>query len=170
MSSSRHREIDVLEYLGFLQKWRHGYDGPWPGDIVRKLQVTPIAVVRMIKVQEAFDAVNNTQNKKSRGKVDTTILTGGGTEKVSLAQGCSAPKEVLNDSEVRKMLVEIATTYQAVKLKELEISSQGLWLSDEFELNMYMRCVRCGSGMVRQEITQKSQRNHEESQRPHHHA
>ena len=60
MSLSRHREvansrIDAPEYLGFLQKWFQGYDGPWPGletmfescraSSVR--QVTPVAVVRI---------------------------------------------------------------------------------------------------------------------------
>ena len=90
----------------------------------------------MLKIQQAFDAVNNSQNSlrsvvlNLRGKVDMAILSGG-MEKVSLAQGCLGqleaalltPKEELNEGELRKMLIEIARTYQGVRLKELEISS-----------------------------------------------
>ena len=80
--------------------------------------------------------MNNSQNTlrsmalNLRGKVDMAILSGA-MDKVSLAQGCLGqleaalltPKEELNEGQLRKMLIEIATTYQGVRLKELEIGS-----------------------------------------------
>ena len=91
----------------------------------------------MMKAQQAFEAVNNSHNQlretamKLRGKIDPSIVTGG-LEQVKIAQSAldeleemlvRTPREHLYEDEVKKRLVSIATRYQGIRLKELELKA-----------------------------------------------
>ena len=91
----------------------------------------------MMKAQQAFEAVNNSNNQlretamKLRGNIDHSIVTGG-LEQVKIAQSAlgeleeilvMTPRERLYEDEVKKRLVSIATRYQGIRLKELELKA-----------------------------------------------
>ena len=90
-----------------------------------------------MKAQQAFEAVNNSNNQlretamKLRGKIDHSIVTGG-LEQGKIAQSAlgeleeilvMTPREHLYEDEVKKRLVSIATRYQGIRLKELELKA-----------------------------------------------
>lgn len=90
----------------------------------------------MMKVQQAFDAVNVSMNNmrclamKLRGKIDVAIVQSA-LEKCKIAQSCLdqleekllTPRDTIYQDATKLMLVDIAKKYQEIRMKEMEMKA-----------------------------------------------